>query len=74
MTTQMFFRSDDGEAAYRAHKTTGRALFAVVDRRPKKPKPLMFIVGTPDEVVDAQLRMSRSGMWKRMWRYKLVSQ
>ena len=43
-------------------------LFAVIDKRSKKPKPLMFVVGS-----DNVFSLSKSEAWKRMWTSKLAA-
>ncbi|RKY28439.1 MAG: hypothetical protein DRP83_00635 [Planctomycetota bacterium] len=68
---QIFFRADDKDTAYWAHKKRGDPLWAIVDKRSKKPKPLMFVVCPDMERVFFQ--MDRGGMRKRMWVAKLVA-
>ena len=64
---QAFFRSDEQAEAREAALKRGAFVYDVIDRRSKKPKPRMFIVG------DANLRQfERSGMMKRMWVCRLV--
>lgn len=58
---QAFFRADEWREAAKA-ADDGWLCYEVIDRRSKKPKPLMFIVGEAN-----MLQFKRAGMMKRMW-------
>lgn len=59
---QLFFRADEEhDARWEAHFRK-QALFAIVDKRSKNPRPRMFVLGRNTVNI-----MRRSPMWKRMW-------
>ena len=65
---QIFFGAGERDIAeYQAIAMT-LPLFAVIDKRSKKPKPLMFVVGS-----DNVFSLSKSEAWKRMWTSKLAA-
>ena len=72
-TDQIFFRKDEESTAFQQlDLRRNELLFALVDKRSKNPKPLMFVLCSRGDMNNYVFpRMHTSNMLKRMWTFKL---